>query len=270
MKFVRSLLAVLVVLSVCSVLEAAQTIYPTKDGTLVDGDVFGPRDGVADAADWSFNESSYEGSITLTAATEHRVVWEYSLAAVSLTPPVSAMLHVTLRGAPVWSNPPRPDAPVHVYAYPADLVESLTDFDQGPAELQAVLLVAAWLPPPEIDFEVDVSGPVSDALSSGADKIGIRFQIDPLTTNVVSEAFIDALDSNQTTKPYLVIDVAPSPPGDVNGDGTVDLDDYAQCEPCLLGPEIAPTTGCQVCDFDEDGDVDLGDFQLFQTYFTTN
>jgi hypothetical protein len=63
-------------------------------------------------------------------------------------------------------------------------------------------------------------------------------------------------------------------PGDLNGDGDVDLDDYGILESCLAGP--APTTvpgGCtqeqfDSADFGGDGDVDLGDFAVFQASFT--
>jgi hypothetical protein len=246
--------------------DAAQTIYPNKDGTLADGGVYGPFDGVADNADWYFNESSYEGSITLATQTpesslEHRVVWEYNLSSVSLTPPVSATFFFTIRGAPVY---PRPDVDVHVYSYPADLVESMSDFSSGPTELQGSVTLSPYQPATE--FSLDVSDLVSEALSTGSDKVAFRFQVDPGTPSDVNQAFMDALDSDPTTKPYLVIDAAPVP-GDTDGDGDVDLDDFASFPSCMAGPEVDVGTNCEKFDFDEDLDVDLADFALFQSYF---
>ena len=57
-------------------------------------------------------------------------------------------------------------------------------------------------------------------------------------------------------------------PGDCNGDGEVDLDDYTGFEACLLGPDGGLGTGCECFDFDDDGDVDAVDFLTFQLSFT--
>lgn len=58
-------------------------------------------------------------------------------------------------------------------------------------------------------------------------------------------------------------------PGDFDGDGNVDLDDYAGLAGCLSGPVIvAPAGLCRdAFDFDSDLDVDLEDFGGFQTEF---
>ncbi len=64
--------------------------------------------------------------------------------------------------------------------------------------------------------------------------------------------------------------------GDFDGDGLVDLDDYAFFADCLGGPHKVPfpdTTGAtaEQCvtgfDFDDDEDVDLADFAAFVEYF---
>lgn len=57
--------------------------------------------------------------------------------------------------------------------------------------------------------------------------------------------------------------------GDVNGDGDVDLGDYAGFVTCRTAPGGGPLTpGCDVFDADCDDDVDLLDFGTFQSLFT--
>ncbi|HRX85492.1 MAG TPA: hypothetical protein P5572_10780 [Phycisphaerae bacterium] len=246
---------------------AAQSLYPAKDGTLADGGVYGPFDGTADDADWYFNQSSYEGSIsrsTTGAGLEHRVTWEYDLAGVTVLPPVQATLRFVLRGAPVF---PMPDAKIHVYSYPADLQESLGDFNAGPAVLQGIVTVPAYQAPTV--YTVDVSAVVNAAIVGGGRKVAFRFQIDPATSNPANQAYIDAIDSDATTKPRLTVEEAPAAPGDIDADGDVDAEDFLGFPPCMSGPDVPPATGCNVYDFDSDADVDLADYRAFQGYLTT-
>ncbi len=257
-----------VAVGVCLPLAGAQTIYPTKDGTLADGGSYGPFDGVADDWDWTFNQTSYEGSITLTTAPgttslEHRVVWEYNLANVYYAPPVTATLTFTVRGAPIW---PFPDVNVHIYAYPADLQESPDDFAAGPAVFQGVVTLAPYQEPTV--FELDVSGVVNEALTSGDNRVGLRFQIDPNTPNDRNQAFIDALDSDPTTKPYLTITEWSGIPGDIDHDGDVDLAD--------LSILLAAYNTCEgdanfngEADLDGDGCVNLADLSILLSNYGT-
>jgi len=60
----------------------------------------------------------------------------------------------------------------------------------------------------------------------------------------------------------------PFVPGDLDGDGDVDLDDYATLAGCLLGPGGGLGTDCDSADLDGDGDVTLLDYARFQSYFT--
>jgi len=57
-------------------------------------------------------------------------------------------------------------------------------------------------------------------------------------------------------------------PGDLDGDGTVDADDFAILQPCLTGPRMACPPPCAAADLDGDSDVDLADFAAFQRAFT--
>ncbi len=57
------------------------------------------------------------------------------------------------------------------------------------------------------------------------------------------------------------------PGADHNGDGVVDLSDYAAWVGCLTGPGVAPVAGCGWGDLDGDGDVDVGDFAVLVASF---
>ncbi|MGB9626553.1 MAG: immunoglobulin domain-containing protein, partial [Phycisphaerae bacterium] len=55
---------------------------------------------------------------------------------------------------------------------------------------------------------------------------------------------------------------------DFDGDGDVDLSDFAVFQACFNGPNQSPREpGCLPADFDGDADVDLADFAVFQSCF---
>ena len=253
---------------------AAETVTPSVGGTLVDGGVFGPFDGIADGWDWSFDQSSFEGAITLSTAgttgLEHRVVWEYDLSGITAEPPVTATLTFALRGVSVV---PFPNVEVHVYSYPADLSGGPEDFSAGPATFHGSATVVAFQEAKS--YTVNVSSAVTEALTSGADRVAFRFQIAPDTQRAVNQSFSDTLDSAPETKPFLT--VVPFTPGDADGDEDVDLADFAVFNSCLAGPDALPapslpqvTMGSCLDAFDSDADtdVDLDDFRDFQRAFT--
>ncbi|HNQ21501.1 MAG TPA: C25 family cysteine peptidase [Phycisphaerae bacterium] len=57
-------------------------------------------------------------------------------------------------------------------------------------------------------------------------------------------------------------------PGDSDGDGDVDRDDYANFAGCLTGPYGGVPSGCDWANLDGDADVDLADVAAFQAAFT--
>ncbi|MCH7526106.1 MAG: DNRLRE domain-containing protein [Planctomycetes bacterium] len=77
------------------------------------------------------------------------------------------------------------------------------------------------------------------------------------------------------TKDHIDPDVHPvltvefTPPGDCDGDGDADLDDFAAFLNCFTGPNAGPVDPeCECADIDADGDADFDDFALFQLAFT--
>ena len=68
----------------------------------------------------------------------------------------------------------------------------------------------------------------------------------------------------------LAVAVPPLPalPGDCNSDWSVDMLDFADVEACLSGPDVAIANEYECHDTDGDGDVDLRDFAAFQPAFT--
>ncbi len=57
-------------------------------------------------------------------------------------------------------------------------------------------------------------------------------------------------------------------PGDLDGNGTIDLKDFAEFDSCVLGPDVPnKLPSCAFADFDGDADTDLQDFAGFQQCF---
>ena len=238
------------------------TVYPDKDGTIADGGIHGTFDGVPDVADWYFYSAGFQGAITLTSSLEQRLVWEYDLSTLGFAAPVSASLTFTLRGAPRW---PITDTDIYIYSYPADLLERLDDFSSEPAVLEDFVSVTSYQEPTE--YVISVTDVVNDALQSGANMVAFRFQVNPDTPHSVNQVFLDALDSDPATKPF--ISVEDRAPGDVTDDGIVDLFDYMSFYACMDGPGSTAEGDCIAFDLNYDEFVDLLDFKLLHSYFSS-
>jgi hypothetical protein len=75
----------------------------------------------------------------------------------------------------------------------------------------------------------------------------------------------DAGGGDYSYGPKLTIEYEIILPGDLDDDGDVDLDDYELFETDLTGPAIPSASPA---DLDSDGDVDLGDFSMFAAHLT--
>ena len=107
---------------------------------------------------------------------------------------------------------------------------------------------------------------ISDYLAPTA-QVRVRFTTsDPPTFPSVVEAAVDA---------FKIVDYECEPPpelpGDFDGDGDVDLDDFGSFSACYNGSERPPAATCPPgvdADLDGDGDCDLDDFALFAANYT--
>ncbi len=67
---------------------------------------------------------------------------------------------------------------------------------------------------------------------------------------------------------FTVTAVSPLAPADFDQDGDVDLGDFSFVQMCFNGPNVPPNLpGCLPADLDRDGDVDLTDFATFQACY---
>jgi len=97
----------------------------------------------------------------------------------------------------------------------------------------------------------------------------ITFLRDSNHTNDAGDTLYEQWELTGKSPPVLMAEatlpITPFPLGDANGDGSVDLADFALLAGCQTEPAGGSIdTGCQSLDFDVDADVDLRDFAEFQ------
>ncbi len=99
----------------------------------------------------------------------------------------------------------------------------------------------------------------------------VEFLRDENTTDTKGQELYDLWNDNGKAPPEQMataqITLTPPLPGDYDGDGDVDLDDYANFPGCLTGPGGGILPDCDPFDSDADVDVDLQDFVSFQEGF---
>jgi hypothetical protein len=76
----------------------------------------------------------------------------------------------------------------------------------------------------------------------------------------------DTIEATEITLRTLIthLDTLVLIPGDFDNDGDVDLNDFDIFQACASGPAIPLNPGCEDKDFDSDNDVDQSDFGIFQ------
>jgi hypothetical protein len=100
----------------------------------------------------------------------------------------------------------------------------------------------------------------------------MEFLRDENTTDSKGQEMYDLWDANGKCPPEIMaqaqlpLDIGGGP-GDYNGDGVVNLQDYAFFPACMTGPSGGVNAGCEVFDFEPDSDVDLEDFSEFMAVF---
>lgn len=122
----------------------------------------------------------------------------------------------------------------------------------------------------EADLSIPAGSPCIDAADNAAVTPGV-------TTDITgAPRFVDdsaTPDTGAGTPPIVDMGAyefqgAGGLPGDCDGDGDVDLVDFADFQLCFTGPGGSVGPDCECADFDGDGDVDLADFGSFQLGFT--
>jgi hypothetical protein len=120
-----------------------------------------------------------------------------------------------------------------------------------------------WISPTPYVIEMDVT---SSLRKWSAGQANHGWILQPVSVEDVSVAASEQISDRPRLTVETVCRVPSFPePFDVDEDGDVDLDDYADFASCLTGPGAGVAPACRdLHDADGDGDVDLIDFGLFQ------
>jgi cysteine-rich repeat protein len=130
--------------------------------------------------------------------------------------------------------------------------------------------VVGGLPPYVYAWASDHDGPLGTGASIDA-RLHVNLSEGQVHAHTVS---LRVTDQTGMYAQALVEVTVVAPSGDLDGDGDVDLDDYAILWACLAGPGVTvPPEGCLPgqfarADLQGDNDVDLADFGAFANLFT--
>ena len=122
----------------------------------------------------------------------------------------------------------------------------------------------------EVDLSHSYGAPVPRTLTVGnndesttysGELSGVGSELVKIGTGTLTLSGANTYDAGTTINEGALI---------ADGNGDVDVDDYALFADCLTGPNLAPPGGCEGADLDGDGDVDLADFAAFQRAFTSS
>lgn len=108
--------------------------------------------------------------------------------------------------------------------------------------------------------------PAAGSATTQTDAISVTFDTDTFAVGQY-QAAISVTSSNAINSPQIVpvALTVKHKPGDPDGDGDVDQDDFGLFQRCFTGSGLPQTNGpCPDTDLDGDSDVDQDDFALFQ------
>jgi hypothetical protein len=225
----------------------------------------------------------YDGPVTVPAGAvvvmEARGDFDTKLAAVGFTVVASGNASATVMARS--ANPTTPGGLTYVSRTSQTPFVSDLPHDLAVAPLDEVLL--------DMSFDSQPGGP-TDGIAPGGDVVVESLQIgvegagtvqlslagaSAAHTYLASEGPVAELfDSVQIDPSAGSITLRVLPDGDFDDDGDVDLGDYGEFLACLNGPNVTtPPAGCSPeqfgrADFDGDGDCDLADVAAFADRFT--
>lgn len=145
---------------------------------------------------------------------------------------------------------------------PCPQIGGITSITQNPANGDLYVL---GFSAPQPDDSFLVTDPIFNNSQSGQLLATPTLVVVDLSTNgpVSASAIGCAVTSNALSLPVSAVFVGGGVPGDCDQDGDMDLADYPCFEPCVSGPVVPASPGCEPFDLNGDTHVDLIDFGLF-------
>ena len=196
------------------------------------------------------NGSGFVTGCALTVGTvgaDDRMVLEYDLTNLPTSP-------TSIIWATHIVNSPLGEAEIDIldfYSYAGDGKVTLDEFDAGEWFVSVEYSENPPIPPTPFLF-VDVSNDVNSLIDEGKAFLGIR-----VSTVTDSVWILGSSAATNWPDPFLVVEF--------DGYGLMDLVSF---NACLGGPGAPASESCEATfDFDNDGDVDLRDYAVFQQRF---